>query len=145
MTKRQPTAQQGNLIPNGDFSQGDANWRVRPDADASAEFRDGYCFAKGGAVVEQKLELPPGNYTFSFEGLFLVATTSFVNLSLEMSGLRKMIDVAAGPDFIPYTFAFSVPRPNDSANDLFLVQLIGDGAGGKFRNVQLVLVNAGTS
>ncbi|MEO6680898.1 MAG: hypothetical protein ABIO21_26475, partial [Pseudomonas sp.] len=133
----------GNLILNGDFSQGNAHWSVRSGA-GSVEFRDGYCFAKDGAVVEQKLELAPGNYRFSFESLFLVATTSFVNLSLEMSGLRKMFDLAAGPDYIPYTFAFSVPAPQDGANDLFLVQLIGDGAGGRFRNVQLVLVNAGT-
>ncbi|TBN42414.1 hypothetical protein [Pseudomonas sp. BGI-2] len=130
---------QENLILNGDFSQGEEHWRLN----APVEIRDGYCYASGGGSADQSdVKLKPGTYRLSFEGLFLDETKSYVNVALEMSNLRLQLFVRPGADYVTYSVGFSVPKPSHGDVDLLSVMLIGQGAGGKFRNVKLVLDEA---
>jgi hypothetical protein len=135
--------QTDNLIPNGDFSQGDKEWRIylSPGSPAWAEIRDGYCHVKEGAAAEQTLELAAGTYYFSFECLFPEASKSYVNLALEMSGLRKQIDVRTGPDYLPYAMTFEVAAQQSGGPDLFSLALRGNQVGGKYRHVRLISID----
>lgn len=142
MTGNKLAADQENLIRNGDFSKGEENWQLYSPPDGKAEILDGYCHASGGGMVSQGLELGPGQYRISFEGLFTHATESYLNLALEISGFRAQIYVTHGDKFIPYSFGFSVSKPSHGDVDFLSVMLNGLGAGGNFRNVKLVLVEA---
>lgn len=143
MTGKNLVGSKDNLIVDSEFTQGEKYWQIHlpPSTPAWAEFRDGYCHVKGGANVRQNLELKLGKYHFSFEGLFTDVTTSSANLALELSGLRKQIDVKSGSDFTPYEFNFSVDKTVAEGDyDFFSLMLVGNENGGKFRNLKLVLV-----